>query len=72
MANTVKGWIAQNQDGSWTWWPKKPHLDKEGHWYIKQSTKDILSLANPQRIECSEKYDDYTKSLQRFSGKMWK
>lgn len=71
---TVRGWIAQNKDGSWTWWPKKPHLDKEGHWFAKYSTKDILSgtCATAHRIECSLKYDDYTKSLQRFTGRMWK
>lgn len=72
MSNSVRGWVAMNKDGSWTWWPKKPKLDKEGHWYIKQNNEDLLSLAQPCRIEYSDKVEDYTKSIKRFEGRMWK
>ena len=72
MANSIRGWRAQNKDGSWTWWPRKPHLDKEGHWYMKQKPEDALSLALPTRLHCTDKVEDYTKSLKRYEGRMWK
>ena len=63
-----KSWIAMNKDGSWTWWPKKPHLDKEGHWYIKHTLYESMTLPPIKRIEYSEKVNDYTKSLRPYKG----
>lgn len=73
MANSIRGWVAQNPDGSWTWWPRKPHLDKEGHWFMKHKATDFYLMNGPHRIPYSDdRVEDYTKSLRRYEGRFWR
>lgn len=38
--NIDYGYITMSKDGRWTWWPTKPSIDKDDHWYNKNFLKD--------------------------------
>ena len=63
------GYVTMNKDNSWTWWPKKPSLDRDGHWYIKEpSTSSTNRARYPTRLNIIfniKPADDYTKSLRK-------
>lgn len=56
-----KGWISMNKDGSWTWWPTKPVIEKDC-WV---NPKYVAGGIYPQRIVYLEipKVKDWKKSL---------
>lgn len=47
--NIDYGYITMSKDGDWTWWPTKPSLDKEDHWYTNTmgASKDTTKLKFP-------------------------
>ena len=66
-----KGWLVMSKQGQWIWFPKKPKLDKEGHWYISQSLSDVFGQYPATYVDIDEVADDFTKSARPCEYKSW-
>ena len=57
------GYLTMGKSGTWTWWPSKPYLNKEGSWEQRYNPKHKRYPTNLDEMFAIKKVEDYTMSL---------